>query len=91
METSFATNQTKILALQNCCLPQLQSGDEATSAALAIASAVLNRSNTYGGDHARGYIARTVPIQSEMAVPRHAQPKEYQLTSSSSTNAIHLL
>jgi hypothetical protein len=89
--TSFGTNQTTIPALRNCYLPQPQADDEATSAVLAIAFAVPNRSNIYGDDHAAGHTARTVLIQSEMAVPRHAQPKEYQLASSSSTNAIHLL
>lgn len=91
METSFGTNQTTIPALRNYYLLQPQADDEATNVALAITSAVPNRSNICGDDPAAGYTARTVLIQSEMAMPRLFVPKEYRLTPSSLTNAIHLL
>jgi hypothetical protein len=91
LSTSLETKQTTIPARQNCYLPQPQADDELASVALATAVAVPNQLNIYGDDHQSGQIARTVPIQSEMAAPTHAQPKEYRPTSSSSTNAIHLL
>jgi hypothetical protein len=76
LETSFETRQTIIPALQNYYPPQPQADDGVASAALATTFAVPNRLDIYGDDHARGHIARTVPIQLEMVMPKHAQPKE---------------
>ena len=50
-----------------------------------------NRLTFYGDDHACGQIARTVANTVTNGNARRAQPKEYQLASSSLTNAIDLL